>query len=189
MVPSDEREVRMWFSIEPTSEVDVDRVAQVVAEHSIPVHLALGSPETGIEGFRHSLKQADRVREIAMASGDAPQVISHAQVAPISLMVGDLDEVRRFVIECLGGLAVDDNRNQWLRETLRVFLGKNRSYAAAAEAMTLHRNTIQYRVQQAVGVSGHNFDESDQTLDLQIALQVARWLGSAVLRSPTTNEP
>ncbi|WP_128643039.1 PucR family transcriptional regulator [Rhodococcus opacus] len=188
MVPTDEREVRMWFSVAGTAEIDVDRIAKVLAGASLPVQVAVGCPESGVEGFRRSLKQADRVREIAMASGAGPRVISYSQVASIALMVGDLDAVRRFVIGCLGDLAVDDDRNMWLRETLRVFLSKNRSFAAAAESMTLHRNTIQYRVQQAMDLSGHNFDDGERTLDVQLALQAARWLGSAVLRAPNAGE-
>ncbi|PQP22006.1 PucR family transcriptional regulator [Rhodococcus opacus] len=188
MVPTDEREVRMWFAVARTAEIDVERIAQLLAGTSLPVQVALGCPESGVEGFRRSLEQADRVREIATASSAAPRVISYAQVASIALMVGDLDAVRRFVLGCLGDLAVDDDRNMWLRETLRVFLAHNRSYATAAEAMTLHRNTIQYRVQQAIALSGHHFDDSEQTLDLQLALQAARWLGSAVLRAPNARE-
>lgn len=51
------------------------------------------------------------------------------------------------------------------------------------DAMFLHRNTIQYRVAQAMERCRHSFDEPDAMLDVQIALQVCRWLGPAVVRA------
>lgn len=110
------------------------------------------------------------------------RVVFYDEVAAVALMAGDLNGVRRFVGHVLGDLAVDDERDEWLRETLREFLARNRSYAATAEAMFLHRNTIQYRVAQAMDRCGHSVDDPEAMLNVQIALQVCRWLGRAVLR-------
>ena len=82
----------------------------------------------------------------------------------------------------LGDLSVDDERNGWLRETLREFLARNRSYVATADAMILHRNTIQYRVAQAMELCGQNLDDPDAVFKVQIALEVCRWMAPAVLR-------
>jgi DNA-binding PucR family transcriptional regulator len=79
-------------------------------------------------------------------------------------MVTDRDDLRTFVADVLGGLAVDDERTRWLRETLRQFLARNRSYVATAEATTLHRNTIQYRLTQATELSRLNVDDPDAVL-------------------------
>lgn len=69
----------------------------------------------------------------------------------------------------VGGLAADNDRNVWLRETLRVFLATTAAMQPPTPAMMLHRNTIQHRVQQAMDLSGHHFDDSEQTLDLKLA--------------------
>src|ERR1700754_4590928 len=50
--------------------------------------------------------------------------------------------------KALGSLATDKNNNRPLRETLRVFLETGGSYVAAAEALNLHRNTVQYRLRK-----------------------------------------
>jgi DNA-binding PucR family transcriptional regulator len=42
-------------------------------------------------------------------------------------MAGDSDELRRLGRDVLGDLGVDDERNEWLGETLREFLIRNRS--------------------------------------------------------------
>ena len=69
-----------------------------------------------------------------------------------------------------------------LRETLREFLARNRSYVATADAMILHRNTIQYRVGQAMELCGGSFDDPDAVFEVQTALEVCRWMAPAVLR-------
>jgi len=69
-------------------------------------------------------------------------------------------------------------------QTLRIFLDHHRSYAGAAEAMSLHRNSIQYRVQQALASCGRHLDEPGVVFQLQAALEAAHWLGSAVLAKP-----
>jgi DNA-binding PucR family transcriptional regulator len=109
------------------------------------------------------LKQAERVKAVSVAGGDRPsaRVVFYSEVAPIALMASDVDQLRRFVSDVLGDLGVDDERNGWLRETLREFLSRNRSYVATADAMILHRNTIQYRVAQAMELCGQRFDDPD----------------------------
>ncbi len=111
------------------------------------------------------------------------QHVFYDEVAPIALMASDVDELRRFVADVLCELGVDDERNGWLRETFREFLARNRSYVATAEAMILHRNTIQYRVAQAMELCGQNFDNPDAVFKVQIALEICWWMAPGVLRA------
>lgn len=188
MVPTDEREARLWFSLTPgrdkTVVVDQERVRSAFKSAGIDANLAFGRLEAGLDGFRTSLKQAERARAVALAGGDHPRdrVVFYADVAPIALMASDPDELRRFVADVLGDLDVDDERNRWLRETLRQFLARNRSYLATAESMMLHRNTIQYRVAQAMERCGQNFDDPEAVFKVQMALEVCRWTGPTVPR-------
>jgi DNA-binding PucR family transcriptional regulator len=99
------------------------------------------------------------------------------------LISGDVKDLGRFVTDVLGDLSVDDERNEWLRETLREFLARNRSYVATADAMTLHCNTIQYRVTQAMELCGQSFDDPDAVFRVQTALEVCRWMAPGVLRT------
>ncbi|MGO9510842.1 MAG: PucR family transcriptional regulator [Mycobacterium sp.] len=187
MVPTDEREARLWFSVRtrPRERPLIrSRVRTAFEAAGIRARLACGRAEDGLNGFRASLKQAERVKVVVLAGGDRPssRVVFYSDVAPIALMASDLDEVRRFTTDVLGELAVDDERNKWLRETLREFLARNRSYVATADAMILHRNTIQYRVAQAMELCEQRFDDPDAVFRVQMALEVCRWMGSSVLR-------
>lgn len=188
MVPTDEREARLWFSVQtPRKERPHirSRVRAAFEAAGIPARLACGRAEDGLSGFRASLKQAEQVQAVVLA-GDrrSSRVVFYSDVAPIALMATDLDELRSFTADVLGELGVDDERNKWLRETLREFLARNRSHVATAEAMILHRNTIQYRVAQAMELCGQHFDDPDAVFRVQMALEVCRWMAPTVLRPP-----
>jgi DNA-binding PucR family transcriptional regulator len=183
MVPTDEREARLWFS--PARALDRPRMRTAFESAGIQARLALGRVEDGLHGFRASLKQAEQVKAVAVAGGgdSTDRIVYYRDLAPIALMANDMDELGRFVADVLGDLGVEGERTGWLRETLREFLARNRSFVATADAMILHRNTIQYRVTQAMELCGQNFDDPDTVLKVQIALEVCRWMAPGVLRA------
>jgi DNA-binding PucR family transcriptional regulator len=67
-----------------------------------------------------------------------------------------------------------------LRDTLQVFLQENGSFVAAAERLTLHKNTVRYRVGKAEESLGRPVGQ--HRLQVELALLAAQWLGPAVLR-------
>lgn len=185
LIPTDEREARLWFSVRDDRALDPPRLRTTFESAGIQAHLACGRVQQGLRGFRASLAQAERVKAVALAGGRCSdhRVVFFGELAPIALMASDLDELRRFVTDVLGDLGVDNERNGWVRETLREFLVRNRSYVATAEAMTLHRNTIQYRIVQAMELCGQNLDDPDAVFRVQMALEVCRWMAPGVLRA------
>ncbi|MGP3949058.1 PucR family transcriptional regulator [Streptomyces sp. 7N604] len=181
LVPTDETDVRIWFPVKAGTTADPDGVAAEVNRAKLPVRVAIGNARPGLDGFRRSIRGASRAKALALAAGDAaPRAVSFAQVAPVALLADEPAELADFVADTLGGLAVDDPWRQSLRETLRVFLATNRSYTATAEQLTVHRNTVHYRVQQAVEKYGVLVE--DNAFELQLALSVCRWHGATVLR-------
>lgn len=118
---------------------------------------------------------------VALAAGPSgPRMTSFADVAPLALMSSSIELLRTWVIETLGSLAADDDHNARLRDTLRVFLQEKGSFKATAERLTLHKNTVQYRVRKAEEALGRPID--DQRLQVELALLAAEWLGATVLR-------
>ncbi|MEU4313478.1 helix-turn-helix domain-containing protein [Nocardia sp. NPDC024068] len=183
MVPVDEHEVRLWFAVARPVIVDAAAVERELDERDLPVRVAVGGCAPGIDGFRRGVRQAERVRHLALAGGaGSGKVIAYADVAATALLARDIESLREFVAETLGELAVDNQRNHWLRETLRVFLAHNHSYAAAAQQLAVHRNTVQYRVRQASGLLGGGREAPDADLHLRLALQATQRLGAAILR-------
>jgi DNA-binding PucR family transcriptional regulator len=121
-----------------------------------------------------------RAQDVANLARPGSQVTTFAETGPVALMLADLQATRGWVWEVLGNLAEDDGQADRLRETLEVFLATGGSYVAAAERLTLHKNTIQYRVRKAEEAVGHSIE--GHRSDVEMALRICRKLGSPVLR-------
>jgi DNA-binding PucR family transcriptional regulator len=183
LVPRDEREMHAWFPVRETFVLPHDAIgAALSTSRGLDVQVAMGRPERGVDGFRLTFGQARRVKDVMLVSTSRlPKAVAYDQLGPIGLMASDVDGLRRFVLRVLGRLASDGEREETLRETLREFLEHNRSFAATAQAMVLHRNSVQYRIQRALELCERDLNEPDAALDLRVALDAARWLGRAVL--------
>jgi DNA-binding PucR family transcriptional regulator len=94
-------------------------------------------------------------------------------------MGNNLAAARVWVAEVLGPLASCTENDERLRETLEVFLRAGGSFKTAAEELHLHTNSIKYRVQRAIDRRGRPI--SDGRLDVEIALLLCHWYGTAVL--------
>ena len=105
-----------------------------------------------------------------------------SSVEPVMRASGatSLKLVRAWVIETLGPLAADDDHSSMLRDTLRVFLQEGGSFKAAAERLTLHKNTVQYRVRKAEESLGRPIGKD--RLHIELALLAIQWLGATVLQ-------
>ncbi|RPF31780.1 CdaR family transcriptional regulator [Streptomyces sp. TLI_185] len=181
LVHTDEAHARIWLAVRPDCHVDPDTIAAELGDAALPVRAALGIVRPGLDGFRRSTRAAARTKALALSAGPgAPRVVAFARVAPVALLVDEPRELADFVSDSLGDLAVDDPRCELLRETLRLFLATNRSYAATAEELMVHRNTVHYRVQRAVDHYHLNLDAD--AFDLHFALTVCHWHGAKVLR-------
>jgi DNA-binding PucR family transcriptional regulator len=143
---------------------------------------AFGAVGSGLAGFRRTHRQALGAQAVALAAGPAARATTNFEdVAPLALMSDSIEMIQAWVAEILGALADDDESTARLRETLRVFLGENGSFKTTAERLTLHKNTVQYRVRKAEEALGHPVDEN--RLHVELALLACHWLGGAVLRS------
>jgi DNA-binding PucR family transcriptional regulator len=141
-----------------------------------------------VAGFRRTHQQALGAHAVALAAGPSGRPLtSFAEVAPLALMSGSIEFIRAWVIETLGPLADDDDQHSVLRNTLRVFLHEGGSFKATAERLTLHKNTVQYRVRKAEESLGRPVGED--RLNVALALLACQWLGAAVLRSAGAARP
>ena len=168
-----------WVWMPVTSPECADAVGAVATEHAVQV--ACGEVAAGVAGFRRTHRQAQRAHAVALAGGTDAPVTAFADVGAVALLCADLDGARTWVAGVLGPLAADDDQHARLRETLLVFLTCGSSYTAAAELLTLHRNSVRYRVARAEQVRGRPI--RDDRFDVEFALRACRWLGAAVLRS------
>jgi DNA-binding PucR family transcriptional regulator len=179
-VPYDERCAWVWFPLSAAALPEEDHLQRVLAKADPSVRLVLGDSGEGIEGFRRSHRQAARVQALATAAGEhCDRALTFRDVGAIALMTSDMAAARTWVTDTLDELATDDDHHERLRETLRVFLATGGSYTAAAAKLSMHKNSVQYRVRKAEEMLGRPV--ADSRLDVELALKLCHRLGAAVL--------
>jgi len=180
-LPQDETSAWAWLPLGASDAFPLEAVRTCAAGADAGIRFALGAPGPGVAGFRRTHQQALGAQAVALAAGaPGPPVTSFAEVAPLALMSGSIELTRAWVIETLGSLADGGDHNATLRDTLRVFLQEGGSFKATAERLTLHKNTVQYRVRKAEESLGHPIGQD--RLNVELALLASQWLGAAVLR-------
>ncbi|WP_312884729.1 PucR family transcriptional regulator [Nocardia barduliensis] len=133
-----------------------------------------GELASGIDGFRQSHLEARAVeRLVRMREQPQAAVTAHEDVALEVLLLADPDAAARFVDRVLGPLGALDPRMTDLRSTLGHYLDLDHSLARVAAAEHISKNTVTYRVQQALSLCGHN---GSSTTNLRAALRIHDWL-------------
>jgi hypothetical protein len=180
-LPQDESSAWAWLPLGSKDAFPLQAVSVSALGAGSGIRFALGAAGSGVSGFRRTHEQALGAHAVALAAGESAQPLtSFADVAPLALMSASAELIRAWVIETLGSLADDDDHHATLRDTLRVFLQESGSFVAAAERLTLHKNTVRYRIGKAEESLGRPVGED--RLQIELALLAAQWLGPAVLR-------
>jgi DNA-binding PucR family transcriptional regulator len=165
--PAGSMAIAAWLSRpEPFTAVELD-----AAHVRLPdgVRLAIGEQGWGIGGFRRTHIEATHAHRFAALLADRAGVVTrYRDVAVAALASTDGEHATAFVKRILGPLAAEDEATYRVAATLAVYLEENRSPARAAQRLTVHPNTVSYRVHQAEELLGHSIDTN--TLDLSVAL-------------------
>ena len=133
------------------------------------IRVSIGEPGRGLQGFRCSHLEASNARRIASLAGTrAGTLTRYRDVAVAALASCDAEHAASFVHRVLGPLAADDDATYRVATTLAVYLQENRSRARTAQRLTVHPNTVSYRVDQAQTILGRSIDTD--SLDLAVAL-------------------
>lgn len=133
------------------------------------VRVGVGEPGHGLKGFRRSHAEASEARRVASLLGArAGTLTRYRDVAVAALASCHAENAEAFVHRVLGPLAADDETTFRVATTLSVYLQENRSRVRAARRLTVHPNTVSYRVDQAQLILGRGIDTD--SLDLAVAL-------------------
>ena len=133
------------------------------------IRVSIGEPGHGLKGFRGSHIEASNARRVALLAGtQAERLTRYRDVAVAALASSDAEHAASFVHRVLGPLAADDEATYRVATTLSVYLQENRSRSRTAQRLTVHPNTVSYRVDQAEMILGRSIDTG--SLDLAVAL-------------------
>lgn len=136
------------------------------------VRVAIGEPARDIAGFRASHVQALEAQSIARLAGRREGSITrYGDISLRALATANIGQARGSVARELGALADGDDTTRRLAATVRTNLDENGSRARTAKRLSVHENTVTYRLRQAEELLGRSVDK--RTLELRVALASA----------------
>jgi hypothetical protein len=146
------RDLWCWFATRAAPQLDALRACVPwLADRRITV--AVGSPLEGVDGFRLSHLEAQRAQQIAFMANQHRPLTLFPEVELLSVMSSSPEGTQRFVLRTLGGLADDAEGPTRLRQTLHALLSSG-SVDEASRRLSVHKNTVRYRVSQAEAMLG-----------------------------------
>jgi DNA-binding PucR family transcriptional regulator len=147
------------------------------------VRAAVGTAVPGVAGFRRSHREALAAQSVALVDEGGAPVTWYADVELACLAggVGGMAAMRVMVARELAGLAAPDEAAARLRRTVRLYLATGGSTDLAGKALSLHRNTVRYRIQQAEQLLGHSVHE--RRVYLELALHCLEVYGAQALEA------
>ncbi len=135
------------------------------------VRVTLGEPGWGLDGFRRSHSEAVQARRVASLSGPRAAALTHYRSVSVAALASvDREQAATFAARVLGPLAEDDETTYRVAMTLAVYLQENRSPARAAARLSVHPNTVTYRVNQAEAILGRSVEHDGVDLSVALAL-------------------
>jgi sugar diacid utilization regulator len=134
--------------------------------------MGVGAPCTEPPEFPRSHGQAQLALKMQIATGSPEQATVFEDLGVYRLLseIADLGSVESFIHHWLGALLdYDTTKNAQLVETLFTYLECGGGYDLTAQALTLHRSTLRYRLQRIRAISGHDLSDPDARFNLQLA--------------------
>jgi purine catabolism regulator len=135
----------------------------------------LGRAYPGLEGLRTAYQEAEQAVRIAqtLLGGDRTADFAEMGVYRLLLPLQDNPELRAFHDEYLGALRAYDQRNKTdLVRTLEAFFACRGNLQDTAEHLSLHRNSLAYRIRRIEEISGRDLDDFEDRLRLHLALKI-----------------
>jgi PucR family transcriptional regulator, purine catabolism regulatory protein len=132
---------------------------------------------TDLPGLRQAISQALDAWELGRHIVGRSSPFYYEELGLYRLLAGlrARDEVKRFYDETLGALAqYDGAHGTELVHTLEVFFDENTNASQTSRALYVHRNTLNYRLQRIVEITGLDLNDAEARLAFQLALKLHR---------------
>ncbi|KAF1021525.1 MAG: Carbohydrate diacid regulator [Paracidovorax wautersii] len=136
--------------------------------------LSAGVGLAGLEEMAVSYWTAQEALAIARAREKAGRRVSYYELS-LPVLLADLDQgwKREQLRGPIDLLAAADPKGGVLRKTLAAWLANERNAAQTAQALHVHRNTLNYRLRRIHEVTGLDLDDIDDLLLLYVGLALS----------------
>ena len=145
------------------------------------VSIGMGRPGHGIHGIRKSHQEARQALTLGRRLHGSGHVTDYDDLGIYRLILAaeSLPELRVFQDESLQELVEYDRiHSSNLVQTLEAFFAANCSPKEAASILSVHRNTVLYRLDRIGSITGQDLDDPEVRLRLHLALHVRVALGA-----------
>jgi DNA-binding PucR family transcriptional regulator len=139
-------------------------------------------------GLPRSYREAELALRMQAAAAVSDQVSSYAELGVFRMLAAlpEQRDVERFVRHWLGALIdYDARRGTELVATLSEYLEQGGNHAITSRRLSVHRNTLKYRMQRIRELSGHDPSQPDVRFNLQLAARA--WATLQALRHEPTD--
>lgn len=139
----------------------------------------IGSEIKGFENIRKSYNEA--VDAIAIGEDiygkNAVTIYEELGVFKLIRDVSLSNDVSKYIPNSVTKLLqVDSSKNSELLKTLEIYFKTNQHIGATANELFIHPKTVSYRIEQIKELTGIDFDNADQLLEIQFSIKIIRFL-------------
>ncbi|MDU2064596.1 MAG: PucR family transcriptional regulator ligand-binding domain-containing protein [Sporomusaceae bacterium] len=145
----------------------------------LKLRLGWGHPFEDIRQARKGLAQAEQAMRVAQTISGTHKSMGFDEIGFYKVLfnVQDRSELEGFRSEVLALLlAYDEKHGAELVNTLTVFLEENGNFVRVSERLFIHRNTLKYRLQKIVEITGRNLSDPKDRMLLYFATIVHQFL-------------
>ncbi|HSV41432.1 MAG TPA: helix-turn-helix domain-containing protein [Nocardioidaceae bacterium] len=160
------RELWCWLGTRTSPDLDAVRKHEAwLGEQKVLA--CVGTPTEGIDGFGLSHREAREAQKVALLSAGDAGLVLFPDIEVLSLLASSPEAAGRFAARTLNDLAEQSESARRLRQTVSALLSAG-SVDQAAQVLSVHKNTVRYRVSQAEGLLGYPVNESPARLELAL---------------------
>lgn len=143
------------------------------------IYLGIGRPSSGLAGLQASYREALQAYNIGRTVWPDKQVYYYENLGIWRLLgsITDRLELKNFVNETIGPIMLyDKEKSTDLLKTLEVYFECNGNLRRVSEKMFTHYNTILYRIERIVQITGVDMSDANHNLNLQIGIKILKIL-------------
>jgi len=159
----------------PVSEARIRAWLQEMMRNNSRCHAGISRIAKDIGGLRSAVYQALDACSLGQRIEGRASPYYYEELGLYRLLTGirARAEVKRFYDETLGALVrYDATHGTDLVHTLQVFFEQNGNASQTSRALFVHRNTLNYRLQRIIEISGLDLNDNEARLAFQLALKV-----------------